>query len=256
MAEAAWPLWIPPLVESHSMPLSFIEGHQYSIKHAIVCVELEKGRFFSGLRLSACNEECRACTAPTVVLGPRLSQVGRVGASALVGWCCEATGFFLLLVRLMQLSSLMPNVKSESKSHYDWRPVSMSSCRSSSGTHYQILFLVWQSMSCPCEAPSPMRGRVCRLSVTVNSNNSIVRISVSLHFTCHTCYDWCTVYTRLLSVQARYSSLDLERSYFWPPPSLSLLYFLYRASPCPILRALAFPWYCMISACCLDNFVI
>jgi hypothetical protein len=89
---------------------------------------------------------------------------GQVGASALVGWCYEATGFFLLLIRLMQLSPLMPNVMSESKSHYDWRPISMSSCQSRSGTHYQIYFLfdshyllsMWDALSDERSGLSPV----------------------------------------------------------------------------------------------------
>jgi hypothetical protein len=32
------------------------------------------------------------------------------------------------------------------------------------GAHDQILVSVWQLLSCPCEAPSLTRGRVCRLS--------------------------------------------------------------------------------------------
>jgi hypothetical protein len=40
---------------------------------------------------------------------------------------------------------------------------------------------------------------------------------------------------------------SLERSYAWPPPSLSLLYFLPRGSPCPMLRTFAFSLFCMTS---------
>jgi hypothetical protein len=35
-----------------------------------------------------------------------------------------------------------------------------------------------------------------------------------------------------------------------------LLYFLYLASPWPILRTCSWPWFCMTSACCLHNFFI
>jgi hypothetical protein len=49
---------------------------------------------------------------------------------------------------------------------------------------------------------------------------------------------------------------SLERSYAWLPPSLSPLYFLCRASPCPILRTFSLSWFCITSACCLYTFVI
>jgi hypothetical protein len=49
---------------------------------------------------------------------------------------------------------------------------------------------------------------------------------------------------------------SLERSYAWPPPSLSHLYFLCRGSSCPMLRTFAFWWFWMTSACCLHNFLI
>jgi hypothetical protein len=47
---------------------------------------------------------------------------------------------------------------------------------------------------------------------------------------------------------------SIERSYAWPSPTLSLLYFLCRASPLPMSRTLTFSWFCMISASCLNNF--
>jgi hypothetical protein len=36
----------------------------------------------------------------------------------------------------------------------------------------------------------------------------------------------------------------------WPSPSLSLLYFLCRGSPSPMLWTFAFSWFCMTCACC------
>jgi hypothetical protein len=47
-----------------------------------------------------------------------------------------------------------------------------------------------------------------------------------------------------------------ERSYKWPPPSLSLLCFLCGVSPCAILRTFSFSWLWMSSACLLHNFVM
>jgi hypothetical protein len=46
---------------------------------------------------------------------------------------------------------------------------------------------------------------------------------------------------------------SLERSYAWPPPSLSLLYFLCRGSSCSMLRTFSFSWFLMTSACCLQT---
>jgi hypothetical protein len=56
-----------------------------------------------------------------------------------------------------------------SKSCYDWRSISMSWCQVHSGTCDQILFSVWMLLFCLCGTPSLTRGRVCLLSVTVNS---------------------------------------------------------------------------------------
>jgi hypothetical protein len=44
----------------------------------------------------------------------------------------------------------------------------------------------------------------------------------------------------LLISPATMAVYSLERSYAWPPPSLSLLYFLCRGSPCPMLRTFLF----------------
>jgi hypothetical protein len=41
-----------------------------------------------------------------------------------------------------------------------------------------------------------------------------------------------------------------------PPPSLSLLYFLCLASPCPVACTFGFSWFRMTSACLLHNLVI
>jgi hypothetical protein len=45
----------------------------------------------------------------------------------------------------------------------------------------------------------------------------------------------------------------LKRLYRWPPPSLSLLYFLCGVSPCRILRTFSFSWLWMIFACLLHS---
>jgi len=39
----------------------------------------------------------------------------------------------------------------------------------------------------------------------------------------------------------------LERSYAWPPPSMSLLYYLCWASSWLMLRTFTFSWFCMTS---------
>jgi hypothetical protein len=46
----------------------------------------------------------------------------------------------------------------------DGRSVCLSWCRAPSGTHDQIFLPVWKLLSCPRGAPSLTRGQVCRLS--------------------------------------------------------------------------------------------
>jgi hypothetical protein len=92
--------------------------------------------------------------------------------------------------------------------------------------------------------------------VTVNSNNSVVSM-YNLYFTCYQTYVY-TIYTGPLSVLVQYrrscpiisSSCYYSSRVTWPPPSLSLLYFLCLGTPCPMLRTFAFSWFCMTSACC------
>jgi hypothetical protein len=81
-------------------------------------------------RLHGYNEECKACTSPTSVLSSEVGRLaavvrlamfgGRTGACTLgVGWCYEAgcdsvyracpIGFFLFLIKLMQLSPMTPS---------------------------------------------------------------------------------------------------------------------------------------------------
>jgi hypothetical protein len=57
---------------------------------------------------------------------------------------------FLLLLGLVSNLTLGISflVKLKSKSHWDWRPVSMSWCRAPSGAHYHIFITVWQLRSC------------------------------------------------------------------------------------------------------------
>jgi hypothetical protein len=66
-----------------------------------------------------------------------------------------------------------------------------------------------------------------------------------------------TIYTRPLSdlrtaeralwyvAHVTTAAKSLKRTCAWPPPSLSLLYFLYRASPCPLSRIFTLSWFCM-----------
>jgi hypothetical protein len=56
-----------------------------------------------------------------------------------------------------------------------------------------------------------------------------------------------------LEAPATTAVYSLERSYAWPPPNLSVSYFLCYDSPCPILRTFAFLWFCRTSACCLHK---
>jgi hypothetical protein len=64
------------------------------------------------------------------------------------------------------------------------------------------------------------------------------------------------IMTHHLKLTLQQQSRHLERSYAWPQPSLSLLYFPCWASSCPISRAFEFSWFCITSACYLHNFVI
>jgi hypothetical protein len=59
----------------------------------------------------------------------------------------------------------------------------------------------------------------------------------------------------LLVAPATTAVQSLERSYAWPLPSLTLLYFLCRGSPSPMSRTFAFSWFCITSAyCCIILF--
>jgi hypothetical protein len=72
----------------------------------------------------------------------------------------------------------------KSKSHCDWRSVSLSWCRAPAGAHDQMFLLAWKLLSCPCGAPSLTRGRVCHLSVIVDSISqlSVVQVFTNLQF--------------------------------------------------------------------------
>jgi hypothetical protein len=63
---------------------------------------------------------------------------------------------------------------SESKSHCDWRSVSLSWRRAPAGAHDQMFLLVWKLLSCPCGASSLTRGWVCHLSVIVVLTMSVL----------------------------------------------------------------------------------
>jgi hypothetical protein len=95
-------------------------------------------------------------------------------------------------------------VKSKSKSLCNWQSVCLSWCRAQTGAHDQMFFLVWKLLSCACGAPSLATGRVCHLSVIVDS---IVLVIVSKHLQVHNYVLLYTIYTRLLSDQAQYSKL-------------------------------------------------
>jgi hypothetical protein len=89
-----------------------------------------------------------------------------------------------------QLNSLLPSqsngqayslvnrhrVESQSQSHFttDSQSVCLSWCRAPSGAHDQMFILVWKLQSCPYGAPSLTRGRVCHLSVIVDSKSLLV----------------------------------------------------------------------------------
>jgi hypothetical protein len=73
--------------------------------------------------------------------------------------------------------------------------------------------IVWKLLSCLRGTPSLTRGRVCHLSFLVCSNLSVftwrIYVSCALQFS-----NVHTIYTKLLSVPARYSRL-CSTSYYW-----------------------------------------
>jgi hypothetical protein len=112
---------------------------------------------------------------------------------------------------------------------------------------------VWQLLSCPWEgALSDKRTGLSFVSQSAVFGQLSV-CTIFIFYMCHMLLNRYTIYTRPLSVWARYSRLcpisgsfpimavwSLERSYAWLPPSLSLLYFLWQASPCPMVRTFSF----------------
>jgi hypothetical protein len=77
-----------------------------------------------------------------------------------------------------------------SQSHIatDGQSVCLSWCRAPTGTHDQMFLLAW---SCPCGAPSLTRGRVCPLSVIVDSISqlSVIQIFTNLQFLTNCTYN-------------------------------------------------------------------
>jgi hypothetical protein len=79
-----------------------------------------------------------------------------------IGWLDLVTPSFII-------SSSLSSTDLNSKSHCDWRSVSQSWCRNSSGAHDQIFITIWQLRSCFCGAPSLTWGRVCLLSESLRA---------------------------------------------------------------------------------------
>jgi hypothetical protein len=87
--------------------------------------------------------------------------------------------------------------------------VCLSSCRAPAGAHDHMFLFARKLLSCPYGAPSLTRGRICHLSVIVDS---ISQLSVVHIFTNLQLLNNCTIYTRPLSVQAQYSSFRYNGS--------------------------------------------
>jgi hypothetical protein len=88
----------------------------------------------------------------------------------------------------------------------DGHSVSVSLCWGSSGSQDQMFVTVWQLLFCPRGSPSLTRKQVSNLTVTVwyscqYIHNKVLTFYMLLHNTSHVY----TVYTKPLSVQARYS---------------------------------------------------
>jgi hypothetical protein len=82
---------------------------------------------------------------------------------------------------------------SQSQSHIatNGQSVCLSWCRAPTGAHDQMFLLVWKLLSCPCGEPSLTRGRVCHLSVIVDSNSlcQYIQIFTSLWLLCNLVYN-------------------------------------------------------------------
>jgi hypothetical protein len=97
--------------------------------------------------------------------------------------------------------------QSQSQSHIatDGQSLCLSWCRAPTGAHDQMFLLVWKLLPCPCGAPSLTRDRVCHLSVIVDSNSPCHYVQYLQVWNYYVIL--CTIYTRPLSGQARYSKL-------------------------------------------------
>jgi hypothetical protein len=71
----------------------------------------------------------------------------------------------------LQSSAGWLSSQSQRQSHIatDGQSVCLSWCRDLAGALDQMLIFKWKLLSCPCGAPSLARGRVCHLSVIVDS---------------------------------------------------------------------------------------
>jgi hypothetical protein len=68
------------------------------------------------------------------------------------------------LAEVLELTLFWAICHSQSHIATDGQSVNLSWCRSPYGAHDYILDSIWQLLSCPYEAPSLTRGRVCHLS--------------------------------------------------------------------------------------------
>jgi hypothetical protein len=126
-----------------------------------------------------------------------------------------------LLIKVQELKMLKSLYRS-SQSHVttDRQSGKMSGCWAHSGTCDQILLSVWRLIGwkllpCLCGVPSLMRRRVCHLSFSVYGNLSA--FTSSIYVSCFLRFKIVyTIYTKLLSVPARYSRLCHHSSkYNW-----------------------------------------
>jgi hypothetical protein len=142
-------------------------------------------------------------------------------------------------VTLAQDSKLTKLTETKSKSCYDWWSISQYVLASSPLWNLwpDIIFCLKVAVLCLWGALSAERSG---LSLVSHCQQYLVHCQNLIYFTfymSHMFYVY-AVYTRPLSAQAQYSRscpIICSLRYAWPPPSLSLFYFLYWSSPCPIL---------------------
>jgi hypothetical protein len=120
-------------------------------------------QFLQFLKLNTILCNLQACLENTAFWKVELFSILRWGERDLLCW-----------VPKKDLTSIIEQPVSKSKSHCDWRSVSKSWCRAPSGAYDQIFITVWQLRSCFCGALSRTGGRVCRLQLLLALASAVI----------------------------------------------------------------------------------